>query len=376
MFVLAICAGASVANLYYAQPLLALIAQSFDAASHIGWVAVAPMLGYTLSLISVLPMGDLVDRRKLSIILACTMALGAMACAAAPSIMTLTLASAVVGFGAVITQLLLPMSADLVPDSQRARALGIVFSGVLAGILVARTVSGVIGQAFGWRAMFVVAGIGAIALALTLGKCLPRLAPKTGQSYLSLYTSMWQMLKRHPSLRAACIIQSCVFGLFTAFWSVLALLLAKPPFELGAAAAGAFGIVGIVGVLAANFSGPLIERFGSAKGRLLGIGCCLVAYLVFSFDVSLRGLVIGVVLMDFGMSIANVSSQNTILGLEPEARNRLNTLYVTSIFLGGSMGASIASLGWAHLGWPAVCAVGLILSLVALAVHLLGQRGA
>lgn len=374
LFVLALCAGASVANLYYAQPLLALIAHSFDASTRIGWVAVAPMIGYTLSLVCILPLGDLLDRRRLSVCLALTMAVGAIGCAVAPSLPVLTVASAVVGFGAVITQILLPLSADLVLPHQRARALGTVFSGVLAGILVARTISGLVGETFGWRIMFVVASIAALALGLTLAKCLPKLAPKTSQSYLSLFTSMWEMLQRHASLRDACLIQACLFALFTAFWSVLALLLAQPPFELGAAAAGAFGIIGIVGVVAANASGRIIERFGSAKGRLLGVSCCVLAYGVFTVDVSLRGLIIGVVLMDLGMSIANVSSQATILGLEPEARNRLNTLYVTAIFLGGTFGASIASVGWAHHGWSMVCLFGSLASLVALSAHLLGQR--
>lgn len=374
LFVLAVCAGASVGSLYYAQPLLALIAGTFDDSAHIGWVAVAPMVGYTISLVSVLPLGDLVDRRRLSVVLACVMAVGAFACAIAPSLVLLAVACAVLGFGAVITQILLPMSADLVQEFQRARALGMVFSGVLAGILVARTFSGFIGQAYGWRSMFFVAGFVALTLALTLGKALPHSAPKAKQSYLSLFTSMWQMLRQHAPLRSACLIQGCLFGVFTAFWSVLALLLASPPFEVGAAVAGSFGIVGIVGVIAANLSGRIIERFGSANGRLFGIGCCLFAYVVFAADISLRGLVIGVILMDFGLSIANVSSQNTILGLESAARNRINTLYVTSIFLGGSLGAVLASLGWAHAGWSAVCALGLVLSLIALGAHLLGQR--
>ncbi|WP_160106565.1 MFS transporter [Pseudomonas izuensis] len=374
LLVLAVCAGASVANLYYAQPLLAQIAGTFDVSARIGWVAVAPMVGYTVSLVSILPLGDLVDRRRLSVVLACVMAVGAFACAIAPSLVLLAVACGVLGFGAVITQILLPMSADIVQEPQRARALGIVFSGVLAGILAARTLSGFIGQAYGWRTMFFVASFVAISLALTLGKALPKSAPKAKQSYLSLFTSMWQMLRQHAPLRSACLIQGCLFGVFTAFWSVLALLLASPPFEMGAAVAGSFGIVGIVGVIAANLSGRIIERFGSANGRLFGIGCCLFAYVVFAVDISLRGLVIGVILMDFGLSIANVSSQNTILGLESAARNRINTLYVTSIFLGGSLGAFLASLGWAHAGWSAVCALGLVLSLIALGAHLLGQR--
>lgn len=372
LFVLALCAGASVANLYYGQPLLALIAQSFANSPHIGWVAVAPMIGYTLSLVCVLPLGDLVDRRRLGVCLALTMAVGAVACALAPSLPLLAVAAAILGFGAVTTQILLPMAADLVSEHQRARALGIVFSGVLAGILVARTISGAVGQVLGWRAMFVVACIAALCLAITLQKALPKFAPKTAQSYFSLFSSMAQMLCKHASLRTACLIQACVFGLFTAFWSVLALRLAQPPFALGPTAAGAFGLVGIVGVVAANISGPFIERFGNANGRCLGIICCVLAYLMFAFDVSLRGLVIGVVLMDFGMSIANVSSQSSILGLEPAARNRLNTLYVTAIFLGGTAGAAFASFGWAQQGWKAVCALGLALSLIAMTVHLWG----
>jgi len=375
LFVLSLCAGASVANLYYAQPLLAMIASAFNAPTHAGWIAVATQVGYTLGILFVLPLGDLVDRRKLTLCVVTILACALLGCAAAPSLNFLAVASVLVGFGAVTTQIMVPLAADLAVPDQRARAVGVVFSGILAGILLARTLSGALGQWLGWRAMFAIAALLAVGLGVLVATALPSLKPKTSQRYSALLASMWQLFRRHRSLQIACAIQACVFAIFSAFWSVLALHLARPPFELGAAAAGAFGLVGLVGVVAANLGGRVIDRVGPRRSLLVGLLCCVLAFVVFTFDVSLRGLIAGVVLLDFGLSVANVANQSMIMGLEPEARSRINTLYVTSIFLGGAMGSATASAAWAYSGWPAVCAVGLFVAALALVIHLVARPG-
>ena len=375
LYLLALCAGASVANLYYAQPLLAMIAGEFHAPNHAGWIAVATQAGYTLGILLVLPLGDLMDRRRLTLWAVSVLAVALVGCAAAPSLNLLVAASVMVGFGAVTTQIMVPLAADLAAPAQRAQAVGIVFSGILTGILLARTLSGLVGQWLGWRAMFMLAAAFAVGLGALMGTSLPRLAPKGSQSYLALLGSMWQLFRRHRKLRIACAVQACVFAIFSAFWSVLALHLARPPFELGPAAAGAFGLVGLVGVLAANLGGRVIDRVGPTRSLRVGLVCCVASFLVFAFDVSLRGLICGVVLLDFGLSVANVANQSMILGLEAEARSRINTIFVTAIFLGGAIGSAAAAAAWAHGGWPVVCAFGLGTAVLSLATHLFFKPG-
>lgn len=369
MFILAACAGASVANLYYAQPMLALIAQSFDAATTVGVVTVATQVGYTIGILFILPIGDMVDRRRLVLVLASVLALGQLASAMAPTLCTLALAAIFVGVGATITQSLIPLAADLSTQEQRGSAVGFVFSGVLAGILVARTVSGAVGSLWGWRVMLVIASVAAVGLGTTLRLTLPRLAPKTSMGYGALLHSLVGVLVQHRSLRFACAIQACLFAVFSAFWSNLALLLSGPQFHLGAAAAGAFGLVGVVGVGAASLSGKIAKAKGPQFGLRIGLACSLLAFCIFACDVSLRGLLIGVVVLDFGLALANVANQTRILGLDDAARSRINTVYVTAIFFGGAIGSAISSAAWAHAGWFAVSAFGLLVSLLACLIH-------
>lgn len=369
LFILAACAGASVANLYYAQPMLALIARTLDATTTVGVVTVATQVGYTLGILFILPLGDLVDRCRLVVVLATVLALGLLASSMAPTLTTLAVAALVVGVGATITQSLIPLAADLANDDQRGKAVGFVFSGVLAGILVARTVSGAVSAQWGWRVMFVVASVAAVGLGATLRVALPKFQPKTSLRYSDLLQSLAVLLVKHRSLRLACAIQACLFAVFSAFWSNLVLLLAGPQFHLGSAVAGAFGLVGVAGVGAANLSGKIADKKGPKLGLRMGLFCCVLAFGIFAIDVSLRGLLVGVIILDFGLSLANVANQTSILGLDAAARSRINTVYVTAIFLGGAVGSAISSAAWAHSGWFAVCGFGFMVSTIAYVIH-------
>ncbi|MGF6971073.1 putative MFS family arabinose efflux permease [Paraburkholderia sp. WC7.3g] len=367
--ILALSAGASVANLYYAQPLLAVIAQSFGATSLVGTLAAAPQIGYTFGILFFLPLGDLVDRRKLTVCLAALQVVTMLACALAPTFPILVAASLFIGFGATITQIVIPLAADLAAPERRAHAVGVVFSGLLTGLLLARTVSGFIGEWLGWRWMFALASLIALILGSVLGSSLPKVSPRTTQSYGQLLASMFGLLKKHRALQIACLMQACLFAVFSAFWSVLSLLLSKPPFEFGPAVAGAFGLIGLVGIAAANRSGRLIKRIGAYATLLIGLASCLAAFIVFPLFVSVPGLIVGIILLDFGLSIANVSNQSKILGLDESARSRINAVYVTAIFMGGACGSAVASVAWVHGGWSAVCVFGLVAALLPLVLH-------
>ncbi|WP_427183845.1 MFS transporter [Bordetella bronchialis] len=370
LFALAVTAGAAVANLYYSQPMLALIAATFHAGEGIGLITMCTQLGYTVGLVLLVPLGDRLERRRLILAQCVLLIAAAVACAIAPSFNSLIAASILLGVGATITQLIIPFAADLAPDTTRGQAVGVVFSGLLAGILLARTLSGAIGQLLGWRAMFWVAAGIALALGAMMFMMLPRVAPKSRLPYARLLGSMVQLPFTHAPLRRACATQACLFGLFSAFWSVLALMLAEPPYRMGSAVAGAFGIVGLIGVGAASWGGKLADRYGARNGVGAGIVACAVSFVVFALAPSMAGLVVGVILLDLGVSLAQVSNQSLILSLDAQARSRINTVYVTAIFFGGAFGSGAASVAWHRGGWQAVSMLGLGLALAALAIHI------
>jgi predicted MFS family arabinose efflux permease len=218
--------------------------------------------------------------------------------------------------------------------------------------------------------MFWCAAAIAFALGAVLSIMLPRMSPKSSIPYGELLKSMIDLWFEHPRLRRACLIQACLFGVFSAFWSVLALLLERPPYNKGAAVAGAFGIVGLIGVGAASLGGRLTDRYGARNGVGAGIMASAAAFIVFALMPSISGLVAGVILLDFGIALSQVSNQSLILGLSESARSRINTIYVTVFFFGGAFGSGTASLAWHHGGWFAVSMLGLVLTMVAFAIHI------
>ena len=369
IYMLALAAGLAVANLYYNQPVLGLVAAELKGGDHVALVATITQVGYTLGLLLLVPLCDTLNRKKLVLALSGLLVVSAAAAALAPGMTVLLAASAGMGVAATITQMVVPMAADLVADGQRGKAVGIAFSGVLCGILLARVVSGAVGQWLGWREAFWLAD----ALAVLLAWRLPDLPRKSSLPYGRLLVSMLQLLRDYRPLRYAAAIQACIFGSFSAFWSVLALYLQSPAYGLGAGVAGSFGLVGLMGVLAAQAGGRLADRFGARFGVLLGTLTGIAAFGLMSLN-GMAALVAGVVMLDFGVSIAQVSNQSLILGLSESARGRVNTIYMTVLFMGGSLGSAAASHAWAAYRWPGVMLTGGGFALAGLVFHLLERR--
>ena len=373
IYLLALAAGLAVANIYYNQPVLGLVAAELKGGDHVGLVATITQLGYTLGLLLLVPLCDTLNRKKLIMALCGLLVVSASVAALAPGMAVLMLASAGMGVAATITQMVVPMSAELARDGERGKAVGIAFSGVLCGILLARVVSGAVGQWLGWREAFWLASALAVLLSGLLAWRLPDLPNKSQLSYGKLLVSMLHLLRDYRALRYAALIQACIFGAFSAFWSVLALYLQSPAYGLGASVAGSFGLVGLVGVLAAQAGGRLTDRFGVRCGVLIGSLTSISAFVVMSFN-GMVALVIGVIVLDFGVSIAQVSNQSLILGLSESARGRVNTIYMTGIFLGGSLGSAVASQAWAAYRWQGVMITGCGFALTGLVFHLLERR--
>src|SRR5580704_3635617 len=374
--VMAIACGVAAANIYYNQPMLGIMEAAFPGqATVIGLVPTATQLGFAAGLLLLVPLGDRFDRRRLILIQFAALALSLAGAALAPGAWSLVVASALVGATSSVAQQVVPFAAELAEPNRRGATIGIVMSGLLCGILLGRVLAGAVGDHYGWRAMFWLGLLLAVAVGLLLAPLLPRSPPKTRESYGALLKSLAILWREEPELRRATVIQGCLFGSFSVLWTILALQL-DARYHLSAEIAGLFGIVGAVGVLFAPIAGKIADRRGPHAVIGLGSAIVLASWAVFGAWGMIAGLIVGVILLDFGEQGALVSNQHVIYALRPEARNRLNTIFMGGMFVGGAVGSAGASLTWQFAGWEAVCAFGVALVAIALGLHACGRAAA
>jgi predicted MFS family arabinose efflux permease len=377
---MAVAAGASAANVWYNQPMLGAMARSFSVSEQaVAAIPTATQLGFAAGILFLLPLGDRTNRRTVILWQLAATIVALVAAALAPNVTTLIVASAFVGAGGATAQQIVPFAAELAEPATRGRVVGVVMSGLLTGILLARVVSGAVAEQFGWRAMcWVGAGI-AVAMALMLRLTLPPTRPSVHASYRQLLGSLIGLAREHPALRRATLLQALIFATISAFWSVLALLLEGPPFMLGSTTAGLFGLVGVAGILAAPLAGRVADKRGPHGVIALSIGLVAASFVLFAAWPTIAGLIIGVVLVDLGAQASMISNQSIIFGLDGAARGRINTVFMTGMFLGGALGSAGAGFAWALGGggvggWRAVCGLCLALALAAGAVQMQARR--
>lgn len=378
LLLLATIAGVSVANIYYNQPLLDAFRASFPgSASWIGVVPTATQLGYATGMLVLAPLGDRFDRRTLILLQIAGLSAALVVAAAAPTLGVLAAASLAIGILATIAQQAVPFAAEIAPPAARGQAVGTVMSGLLLGILLARTAAGFVAEYFGWRAVFAASVAALAALAAVIVARLPRSSPTSTLPYGKLLASMWQLVRELRGLREASMTGGAIFAAFSAFWPVLTLLLAGAPFHLGPQAAGLFGIVGAAGALAAPYAGRFADKRGPRAIISLAIALIAASFAIFALSgASLIGLVIGVIVLDVGVQAAQISNQSRIYALKPDARSRVNTVFMVCYFIGGAIGSSAGVAAWHATGWLGMCAVGLLFSIVAAIVHFRGGAGA
>jgi predicted MFS family arabinose efflux permease len=369
--ILAVTAGAAIANIYYNQPLLDSIRNSFpDHAPWVGIVPAATQIGFAGGMLLLAPLGDKLDRRKLIVWQAVGVCVALLIAAFAPNLMVLIGASLLLGAFATLAQQAGPFAAEIASPSQRGQAVGIVMSGLLVGILLARTISGFIGQYLGWRILFGVAIAAMAALVLVIRCALPASRPTSTLPYGRLLASLWQLAVELRGLREAALIGASLFAAFSLFWSTLALLLAGAPFHLGPQDAGLFGIVGLVGALVAPLAGRLADRRGPRIAIWLAILLIAVAFLILLISASsLAGLTVGVIVLDAGLQVMQTPNQSRVFALKPEARSRLNTVYMVCYFSGGALGSAVGALAWQAFHWTGVCLAGIAFSISAAITH-------
>ncbi|WIE57931.1 MFS transporter [Curtobacterium sp. MCLR17_031] len=360
----AVAGGAAVGNLYWSQPLLDDIASSLGtSASLAGLLVTLTQVGYALGILLVVPLGDVLDRRRLIPWVLVASAVALLLAAVAPTFATLLVALALVGLTTVAGQLLIPLAGDLADPAQRGRVVGTIASGVLTGILVSRTISGLVADAFGWRAIYVLAAVVAVVLALLLRRAIPELEARGGVAYPQLILSVFRAVRTHRTVQVTLVISSSVFAVFTMFWTALTFLLSTDPYDFSTSSIGLVGLVGLAGAVAAQRVGRLHDRGLSVPVTGGAIVLLLVSLVVAGIGAhSIVVVLLAVLLLDVAVQAANVLNQTRLFSVDPAARSRLNTAFVTSNFIGGAIGSALASVLWNAGGWTAVTIGGAVLT--------------
>ncbi|MGH8270964.1 MAG: MFS transporter [Gammaproteobacteria bacterium] len=360
VFVMAVACGVAVANLYYAQPLLETLAEKFGvSAGEAGLIVTMTQLGYFLGLALLVPLGDWLERRRLISLVSLGTVAALVVAAIAPNIGVFLIASLAIGFTAVVAQILVPFAAHMAVEEQRGRVVGRVMAGLLLGILLARTFSGLITSALGWRAVFWLAAAIMIIQAVVLYFMLPRYRNETHLSYPALLGSVLALFREEPLLRRRAVYGAMGFASFSVLWTALAFLLARPPYNYGEAVIGLFGLLGAAGAFCAVIAGRLHDRGLTRAGTGMFLALIVVAFAIMGiFSTQLAAIVIGVVLLDLGQQGAHILNQSVIYQLRPEARSRLTTAYMTCFFLGGVIGSAAAGYMYKYAGWTGVAWLG------------------
>jgi predicted MFS family arabinose efflux permease len=368
--------GLLVASITYCQPLLDAMRQSLGMTmATAGLVVTVTQLGYALGLAFLVPLGDLVERRALIVWMTVAIAVCLAGMATAPFSSLLLAEAFLMGALSVVAQVLVAFAATLANPNERGRVVGTVMSGLLLGLLLARTAAGGIAQLLGWRAVYAVASVLMIGLSLVLYRGLPKYRPNPGISYLALIKSVISLFAEEPILRLRAFYGVLAFATFSALWTPLALLLSRPPFEYSTGTIGIFGLAGVAGVLAASLAGRMADR-GWTR-RMTGITTALLALSWIPLQTgahSLGMLLAGIVLIDFAVNGLQIINQSEIYRLRPDARSRITSAYMASFYAGGVLGSACSSLAYAQGGWPGACLVGTGFGVVATVTWLLSLR--
>lgn len=368
---MALCTGLIVANIYYCQPLVILISREFGVEeSRAGTITFFTQIGYALGLLLFVPLGDMLEKKK-QILFTTALAVAALILAAlSSSMLMLNIAAVLIGCTSIVPQLILPLAAHLSPVQNRGKIIGTVMSGLLIGILLSRSFSGFIGAWLGWRAMFwIAAGITSLLL-IAMSRIFPKAEPQFSGSYATLMRSLLTLIKKEPLLREASIINALTFSSFGIFWTTMVLYLSNAPFHFQSDTIGLFGLAAVAGALIAPVIGGTADK-GNPRVTigygLLIVGGGFICFYIFGTTVA--GMVAGIILLDLGQQSVHVSNQARVYALQPAARNRLNTVFMTVSFIGTSLGSAIGLWAWDRAQWNGICLAGAISVGLALLVY-------
>jgi predicted MFS family arabinose efflux permease len=376
VWLMAFSAGAIVANIYYIQPLLSAIAADFRiSVSTVGAVAMLSQLGTAVGMLIFVPLGDTKERR----IFVVRLLLGATVClllmATSQHLWWLAVASLGIGLTGAIPHVIIPYAANLSSPERRGATVGSVLSGLLLGILLARTVSGLVGAWLGWRSIYWIAAILMLLVALLVHNGLPRSESELKLSWSALIRSAVMLIQTQPLLRESALIGALFFSVFSAFWTTLVFFLQRPPYHYGSGVAGLFGVVGAGGAMCAPLIGRIADRHGARSNIFIALLVTLLSFIILYAEAQhLAGLVVGVILLDIGVQAGHISNQTRIYSLVPEARSRLNMVYMITYFTAGALGSYLGTILWQQFAWAGVCGYGCLLPAIGCGIHVVAGR--
>ncbi len=364
VLLMATATGLAVASNYFAQPLLPTMARELGlSVTKAGIIVTTAQVGYAAGLLLIVPLGDLFERRGLIVAMTLLAAAGLLAIALAPGIGMLLVGTALTGLFSVVAQILVPFAATLAAPEERGKVVGTIMSGLLLGILFARTVAGALTPLGGWRTVYWVGSGAMVLMAVVLRRVLPRHHQPVALSYPRLIHSISTLFREEPVLRLRSLLGACAFANFSVFWTSMAFLLAAPPYRMAPGTIGLFGLAGAAGALAASGAGRLADRGRGDRVTGAGLAILLFSWLPLAFGRhSLTAFVVGVLLLDLAVQAIHISNQTAIYRLRPEVRNRLTAAYMTSYFIGGAAGSLASASAYSHFGWLGVVAVGVAFS--------------
>ena len=370
ILLMSVATGLAVASNYYAQPLLDTIARAFNlSASSAGFIVTAAQLGYAAGLLFLVPLGDMFERRMLIVSMTLLAAGGMLITASSQSLTMMIIGTALTGLFSVVAQILVPLAATLASPEKRGKVVGTIMSGLLLGILLARTVAGLLASLGGWRTVYWVASVLMVVMALALWRGLPKVKQENHLNYPQLLASVFSLFTQDKLLRTRALLGCFTFANFSILWTSMAFLLAAPPFNYSEGVIGLFGLAGAAGALGARPAGGLADKGKSHLTTSAGLILLLLSWAAIWYGhISVLALIVGILVLDLTVQGVHITNQTVIYRVKPEARNRLTAGYMTSYFIGGAAGSLISASAWQHAGWSGVCAIGAIVATLNLLV--------
>ena len=376
LWTLAIIAGISVANLYYNQPLLNRISRDLQTSEFTAnLIAMITQIGYAIGLLFIIPLGDLFKRKTIILINFTVLVVSLLTIALTPYIYLILFASLLTGICSVMPQIFIPIAAQFSTPKTKGRNVGMIVSGLLTGILASRVVSGIVGEYLGWRFIFFVAAGMMVICLIIIMRVLPDMPCNFKGKYSDLMKSLFSLVIEYPQLRISSLRAGIAFGSFLALWTSLAFKMGQAPFFAGNNIVGLLGLCGIAGALTASYIGKYVHVLGVKRLNYIGCGLIFVAWfsLYFGQD-SYVGVITGIFIIDIGMQCIQLSNQTTIFALNPKAANRINTIFMTTYFIGGSVGTFLAGTFWHWFGWQGVVGTGIALTACSFMINIFAKR--
>lgn len=376
LWMLAIISGLSVANLYYNQPLLNRISEDLAISEFTAnLIPMTTQIGYALGLLFIIPLGDLYKRKHIIVVNFLLLVAATCSIASSTNVAYILAASLVTGVCSVMPQIFIPIAAQFSLPENKARNVGMMVSGLLTGILGSRVVSGFVGEYWGWRTMYYIAALLMLLCIFLVLRVLPDMPSNFKGTYGGLMKSLFTLYRDHPTIRMVSARAGFCFGSFLALWACLAFKLSGEPFHAGNNVIGMLGLCGIAGALTASFVGSLVHKLGVRFFTYLGCVLMMLAWAVmYVFQNFYLGFIVGIVVIDIGMQCIQISNQTCALSLAPKATNRVNTIFMTTYFVGGSLGTFLAGTCWHAFGWAGVTGAGIGLAAVSLLITLFSRN--